>query len=69
MKITIELDRDQAEALLTVLRRIGPSEVAMLHEGVEWAAFDKASERLHVALRHVIDPGWREEPDASRGSR
>jgi hypothetical protein len=35
MKITVELDRDQAESLLAVLRRIGPSEIAQLHEGIE----------------------------------
>jgi hypothetical protein len=57
MKITIELDKDQAEALLTVLRRIGPSEVAQLHEGIEWPTFDKASEKLRVALRDAIDLG------------
>jgi hypothetical protein len=57
MKITIELDKDQAEALLTVLSRIGPSEVAQLHEGIEWPTFDSASEKLRVALRDAIDLG------------
>ena len=47
--------------MLTVLRRIGPSEIAMLHEGVEWPTYDKASEKLHVALRDVIEPGWAEK--------
>ena len=61
MKITVELDRDETEALLTVLRRAGPSEVAMLHEGVEWPTYDKASEKLHVALRDVTEPGWAEK--------
>ena len=56
--ISIELDRDQAEALLTALRRIGPSEVAMLHEGVEWAAFDKASSELCTALQEFLEAGW-----------
>jgi len=60
-KITIELDRDQAEALLTVLRRIGPSEIAQLHEGIEWATLDKASEKLRVALRDVVEPDGREK--------
>lgn len=50
MKITVELDRDQAEALLAVLHRIGPSEIAQLHEGIEWATFDTAVERLRIAL-------------------
>jgi hypothetical protein len=58
MKITMELDRDQAEALLTVLRRIGPSEIAMLHEGIEWPTFDAADTKLRVALREVVEPGW-----------
>lgn len=51
MKITVELDRDQAEALLAVLRRIGPSEIAQLHEGIEWATFDTARERLAAVLQ------------------
>ena len=33
----------------------------MLHEGVEWPTYDKASEKLHVALRDVIEPGWAEK--------
>ena len=57
MKITIELDNDQAEALMAVLRRIGPSEVAQLHEGIEWPTFDRASEKLRVALRNAMDLG------------
>ena len=57
MKISVELDREQATALLTVLRRIGPSEVAQLHEGIEWPTFDGASEKLRVALRDAIDLG------------
>ena len=61
MKITVELEHEEATALLTVLRRIGPSEVAMLHEGVEWPTYDKASEKLRVALRDVIEPGWAEK--------
>ena len=63
MKIQFEIDHDQAEALLSVLRRIGPSEVAMLHEGVEWPAFDKACTKLRTALRDVVEPGWREIED------
>jgi hypothetical protein len=55
------LNWSKATALLTVLRRIGPSEIAMLHEGVEWPTYDKASEKLHVALRDVIEPGWAEK--------
>jgi hypothetical protein len=60
MKITVELDQEQATALLAVLRRIGPSEVALLHEGIEWATFDTARERLRIALRDVVEPGSRE---------
>jgi hypothetical protein len=55
--ITLYVDTAEAEALLTVLRRIGPSEVAMLHEGVEWPVFDAASEKLQIALRDVVEPG------------
>lgn len=63
MFILFEIDRDQAEALLTVLRRIGPSEIAMMHEGIEWATFDKAATKLTVALRDELEPGCRDEPD------
>jgi hypothetical protein len=60
--ITFYVDTPGAEALLTVLRRIGPNEIAMLHdEGIEWATFDKASTRLRTALRDLVEPGWREE--------
>jgi hypothetical protein len=41
--IIFNVDTSKAEAQLTVLRRIGPSKVAMLQEGIEWATFDKAS--------------------------
>ena len=61
MKITVELEQEEATVLLTVLRRIGPSEIAMLHEGVEWPTYDKASEKLRVALRDMIEPGWAEK--------
>jgi hypothetical protein len=61
MKISVELELEEATALLTVLRRIGPSEIAMLHEGVEWPTYDKASEKLRVALRDMIEPGWAEK--------
>ena len=61
MKISVELEHEEATALLTVLRRIGPSEIAMLHEGVEWPTYDKASEKLRVALRDMIEPGWAEK--------
>ena len=61
MKISLDLSQEEATALLMVLRRIGPSEVAQLHEGIEWPTFDKASEKLRVALRDVMEPGWREQ--------
>jgi hypothetical protein len=56
VKITIELDQEQTIALLAVMRRIGPSEVALLHDGIEWATFDSARERLRIALRDVVEP-------------
>jgi hypothetical protein len=56
MKITVELEQEEATALLTVLCRIGPSEIAMLHEGIEWATFDKACTELRTALRDVVEP-------------
>ena len=55
-RISIELDLDQAEAPLTVLRRFGSSEIAMLHEGIEWATFDKANTELCAVLRDVVEP-------------
>jgi hypothetical protein len=61
MKLTFELERDQAEALLEVLRRLRPSAIPQLHEGIEWPTFEKASTELRVALRDAIEPGWREE--------
>ena len=61
MKISVELEHEEATALVTVLRRIGPSEIAMLHEGVEWPTYDKVSEKLRVALRDMIEPGWAEK--------
>jgi hypothetical protein len=59
--ITFYVDTPGAEALLTVLRRIGPSDIAMLHEGFEWATFHKVSTQLRSALRDIVEPGWREE--------
>ena len=61
MKISVELEHEEATALVTVLRRIRPSEIAMLHEGVEWPTYDKVSEKLRVALRDMIEPGWAEK--------
>ena len=56
-RITFYVNTAEATALLTVLRRIGPSEIAML----QWPTYDKASEKLHVALRDVTEPGWAEK--------
>jgi len=64
MKITVDLDEEQAIALLTYLRRVGPSEIAMLHEGIEWAVIDAACTELRAALRDCLEPGWREDSDA-----
>ena len=67
-KITFYVNATEATALLTVLRRIGPNEIAQLHEGIEWLTFDKASGNLRVALRDVVEPNWREELFRDLGS-
>ena len=36
----------------------------ILADGAEVAHFKVASEKLRVALRDVLEPGWRDEPDA-----
>jgi len=59
-KITFYVNTAEATALLTVLRRIGPDEIAQLPEGIEWLTFDKASGNLRIALRDVVEPNWRE---------
>ena len=60
-RITFYVNTAEATALLTVLRRIGPNEIAQLHEGIEWLTFDKACGNLRIALRDVVEPNWREE--------
>ena len=59
--ITFYVDTPGAEALLTVLRRIGPSDIAMLDEGIEWETFDRANTQLRTALRDIVEPSWRQE--------
>jgi hypothetical protein len=59
--IKFEVDTEGATALLTFLRRLSPPDIGLLHRGVEWATFDKAATQLRVALRDVIEPGWREK--------
>ena len=55
MKIQFEVDRDQAETLLTVLKRIRTSEIAQ-QVGVDWAIFDRACTELRMALQDVVEP-------------
>jgi hypothetical protein len=49
MKITFDLDEEQAFALLRFLYDVRPSEIAQFHEGIEWAVFD----------RHARNCAWR----------
>jgi hypothetical protein len=53
--------------LLTVLRRIGPSEIAMIHEGVEWPAFDKATTRCARRCRTWLSPAGVIRTEPKRG--
>jgi hypothetical protein len=62
MKISVELDREQAKALLMLLRRIGPDEVRLRCADVDVRAFEMGSERLRIALRGVVEPSWRDKP-------
>ena len=59
-KITFYVNTAEATALLTVLRRIGPDEIAQLPESIDWLTFDKASGNLRIGLRDVVEPNWRE---------
>lgn len=60
--IIFTVGEGQAAALLKFLRRVGPKEVAqLLDRPDEWEPFNTASERLRLALRDVVEPGWRKE--------
>ena len=59
MKISIDLTREQATALLTFLRRIEKEAVRTTLDPSEVKPYVEASERLRVALRDVVEPGWR----------
>jgi hypothetical protein len=51
IKIALTLSHAEATALLLFLRRV--------HMGD--AVFEKANEKLRVALRGAVDPDWRHE--------
>jgi hypothetical protein len=54
--ITFAVDERQAEVLLKFLKRVSPKEVALLLDRPdEWEPFNKASERLRVALRDAAE--------------
>ena len=59
MKITVELSKEEATALLTFLRRVNAKDVS----GFDWPVFDRACTVLRIALRDVVEPGWRENED------
>jgi len=52
MEVKINLNQQQAAALLDFLRGIPLSSNTTL---------ESASEKLRVALRDVVEPGWRKE--------
>jgi hypothetical protein len=59
MKISIDLTREQATALLTFLRRIEKEAERTTLDPSEVKLYVEASERLRVALRDVVEPSWR----------
>ena len=59
MKISIDLTREQATALLTFLWRIGNEAVRTTLDASEVKPCVEATGRLRVALRDVVEPGWR----------
>jgi hypothetical protein len=56
MKITVELERDQAETLLRFLRRVMAHDIerTLSGNGGDVARFNHASERLRVALGKTL---------------
>jgi hypothetical protein len=50
MKITVDLDKEQAETLLKFLRRVGPKDLEQIHDELDWSTFDAASRRLRLAI-------------------
>jgi hypothetical protein len=59
MKITVELSKEEATALLTFLRRVNAKDVS----GFDWPVFDRACTVLRIALRDVVEPGWQNKED------
>ena len=61
IEITFRVTAAEASALLRFLRRISRDEVKeVLDFDYQEREFDAASERLRVALRDKLEPGWRE---------
>jgi hypothetical protein len=58
IEITFRVEPEQAPALLKFLRRVGFDAVTetLDDDGEEIRAFGRASERLRVALRQVVEP-------------
>jgi hypothetical protein len=57
MKITVELDRDQAETFAKLLRRLGPRELEeLLDDAGEAQTFTAASDRLRLAILDASEP-------------
>jgi len=59
MKISIDLTREQATAMLTFLRRIGNEAARTTLDPSEVKPCVEATGRLRVALRDVVEAGWR----------
>jgi len=59
MRITVELERGQAEVLLRFMRRVGrrPIEAALDAVRDDMVRFEQARERLRVALAKAIGSG------------
>jgi hypothetical protein len=61
MKITVKLSEAQAAALLKFLRLHSPLGVKDLLDPSEVEQFSQASEQVRMALRDVVEPGWRDD--------
>jgi hypothetical protein len=63
--VTFRVTAAQAAALLEVMRRINPMDVPqLLNDPNKRELFRTGGSQLRVALRDVVEPGWRDEPDA-----
>jgi hypothetical protein len=59
-KVTVELTTEEAWALLRFLLVVPP--VPSIRENRELdAAYEEASLKMRIALRDVVEPGWRDE--------